>query len=253
MSTMVATKSEAKPNVRITPEQLLEMPDGGHYELIDGEVRERSVSVLSNLIAAGITGMLHNHCQPHNLGWVLASELGYRCFPWKPGRVRRADVSFIRADRLTEEHLSEGFCSIPPDLAVEVVSPNDLVDKLDEKVEDYLRGCAARLDRPSRGACGSGVPRGPVRELAVGWKRTLRRGRHPGFPLQGRGPFSGRGPSQRTERRLIRQTRFGWADQHDLADLKVTGLIVGLNAEFGQCVVDPNRGLSIPARGKGPV
>ncbi len=151
MSTMVATEPEAKPKVRVTPEQLLEMPDGGHYELIDGELRERSVSVLSNLIAAGITGMLHNDCREHDLGWVLASELGYRCFPWKPGRVRRADVSFIRADRLTEAQLSEGFCSIPPDLAVEVVSPNDLVDKLDEKVEDYVRAGVrlVRIGRPA--------------------------------------------------------------------------------------------------------
>jgi Uma2 family endonuclease len=142
---MVATKAEAKPKVNVTPEELLEMPDGGHYELIDGELRERSVSVLSNLIAAGITGILHNHCREHNLGWVFASELGYCCFPWKPGRIRRADVSFIRGDRLTEEQLSEGFCSIPPDLAVEVVSPNDLVGKLDEKVDDYLRAGVQRV------------------------------------------------------------------------------------------------------------
>lgn len=145
MSTMVATTDEAKPKPKVTPAELLEMPDGGHYELIDGELQERSVSVLSNLIAAGITGILHNHCRGHNLGWVLASELGYCCFPWKPGRIRRADVSFIRADRLTEDQLSEGFCSIPPDLAVEVVSPNDLVDKLDEKVDDYLRAGVRRV------------------------------------------------------------------------------------------------------------
>jgi len=145
MSTMVATTAEAKPKANLTPEELLEIPDGGHYELIDGELRERSVSVLSNLIAAEITGILRNHCREHNLGWVFASELGYRCFPWKPDRIRRADVSFIRADRLTEERLSEGFCSIPPDLAVEVVSPNDLVGKLDEKVEEYLRAGVLRV------------------------------------------------------------------------------------------------------------
>jgi Uma2 family endonuclease len=139
MSTMAAAKPEATPKTQVTPEELLAMPDGGHYELIDGELREREVSVLSNLIAAEITGILRNHCRAHDVGWVFASELGYCCFPWKPGRVRRADVSFIRADRLTGVRLSEGFCSIPPDLAVEVVSPNDLVDVLDGKVGEYLR------------------------------------------------------------------------------------------------------------------
>jgi len=139
MSTMVATEPEAMPKAGVTPEELLAMPDGGHYELIDGELRERKVSVLSNLIASEINRILGNHCRENNLGWILASELGYRCFPWKPGRIRRADVSFIRSDRLSEERLSEGFCSIAPDLAVEVVSPNDLVSELDEKVEEYLR------------------------------------------------------------------------------------------------------------------
>jgi Uma2 family endonuclease len=128
-----------KPKAEVTPEELLAMPDGGHYELIDGQLRERKVSVLTNVIAAEITRILGNHCGAHNLGWVLASELGYQCFPWNPRRVRRADVSFMRGDRLGGERMCEGFCSIPPDLAVEIVSPNDLAEKLEGKVEEYLR------------------------------------------------------------------------------------------------------------------
>ena len=139
MSTMVATEPEVMPKTEVTPEELLAMPDGGHYELIDGELKERRVSFLSNLVAAEVTGILRDHCRSQNLGWILAAELGYRCFPWKPRRVRRADVSFIRADRVSKERLAEGFCSIAPDLAVEVVSPNDLIEDLDEKVEEYLR------------------------------------------------------------------------------------------------------------------
>ena len=140
MSTMVATEPEMKPKAEVTPEELLAMPDGGHYELIDGELRERSVSFLSNIVAAECD---HRSCETTvastNLGWILASELGYRCFPWKPRRIRRADVSFFRADRVSKERLSEGFCTIAPDLAVEVVSPNDFIEELDEKVEEYLR------------------------------------------------------------------------------------------------------------------
>src|SRR5262245_37848271 len=49
MSTMVATPAgvglepEAMPRADVAPEELLAMPDGGHYELIDGEMRERHV------------------------------------------------------------------------------------------------------------------------------------------------------------------------------------------------------------------
>ncbi len=50
MSTMVATEPEVMPKAEVTPEELLAMPDGGHYELIDGELKERRVSFLSNLV-----------------------------------------------------------------------------------------------------------------------------------------------------------------------------------------------------------
>jgi len=139
MSTMVATEPEVMPKAEVTPEELLVMPDGGHYELIDGELRERNVSVYSSRVAVKVSKILDNYCDQTGAGIVLESELGYRCFPWKPRRVRRVDVAFIRADRLSEQLLSAGFCSIAPDLAVEVVSPNDLIEELDEKVAEYLR------------------------------------------------------------------------------------------------------------------
>jgi Uma2 family endonuclease len=140
MSTMVATQAAVTPKTEVTPEELLAMPDGGHYELIDGELKERRESALSNLIALEIGSILRNHCRQHNAGWLFAAELGYRCFPWKPSKVRRADVSLIGRDRYSLEQLSEdGFTSIAPDLAVEVVSPNDLVGELDKKIDEYLR------------------------------------------------------------------------------------------------------------------
>jgi hypothetical protein len=123
----------------ILPEDLLAMPDGGHYELVDGALKERNVGVLSSIVAANAIATLTVHCDQTGAGTVLASDCGYKCFPWKPGHVRKADVSFIRADRLTAEIVSEGFCPIAPDLAVEVVSPGDLVWELDEKVQEYLR------------------------------------------------------------------------------------------------------------------
>ena len=98
------------------------------------------MSALSNLIALEIGTMLRIHCRQYNSGWLFAGELGYRCFPWKPSKVRRADISFIRYERYSWEQLTaDGFVTIPPDLAVEVVSPNDYFYELEEKVEEYLR------------------------------------------------------------------------------------------------------------------
>ncbi len=146
MSTMVATQPEITPSpafpphAEITPEELLAMPDGGHYELVDGELRERKVGALSNLVAFEVGRLVGNHCREHDLGWLFAADHGYRCFSWKPRQVRRADVTFIRKDRYPWNQLSEdGYTTIPPDLAVEVVSPNDGAAELLEKIQEYLR------------------------------------------------------------------------------------------------------------------
>jgi Uma2 family endonuclease len=140
MSTMIATHREASRQTKVTPEELLAMPDGGHYELIDGELRERNMSLLSSRVAVSLARRLDVHCDQHKLGWVVDAECGYACFPWKPGRIRRADVSFIAASRLpSPAERAEGYVTIPPDLAVEVVSPNDYVYELENKVEEYIR------------------------------------------------------------------------------------------------------------------
>ena len=48
------------------------------------------------------------------------------------------DVSFIRRGRLPGERIPDGHMSIAPDLAVEVVSPNDLAYDVDDKIDLYL-------------------------------------------------------------------------------------------------------------------
>ena len=70
-------------------------------------------------------------------GWVFPADNGFQCFPLKPVLVRKTDVSFVRYGRLPGEVLPEGWIKIPHDLAVEVVSPNDEVEELEGKLDDY--------------------------------------------------------------------------------------------------------------------
>ncbi len=140
MSTITAPPPKARGKVEVTPEELLTMPDGKHYELVDGVPVERTMSLLAGQVASNVNYLMAGHCKPNGLGWVLDSSCGYRCFAWKPSLVRRPDVSFIQRSRLpAESQWSEGYVTIPPDLAVEVTSPSDEVYKLEEKVEGYLR------------------------------------------------------------------------------------------------------------------
>jgi Uma2 family endonuclease len=52
--------------------------------------------------------------------------------------VRGPDVSYVRADRIPATGIPEGFWNLAPDLAVEVVSPNETAEDVREKVRDFL-------------------------------------------------------------------------------------------------------------------
>lgn len=129
---------------RVTPEELLSLPDAVRYELVDGQLVERNMGTESSWVGGGLVRLLANFTLQHRLGWVLPADASYKCFPDEPEKVRKPDVSFIRFGRLPGEQLPLGHCLIAPDLAVEVVSPNDLVYVVEDKVEEYL-GVGVRL------------------------------------------------------------------------------------------------------------
>jgi Uma2 family endonuclease len=130
MSTATVTARE------LTPEDVLRMPDGKRYELVDGRLVEQQMGSLSSHVGTRLTAFLFIHCEPIGLAYVF-SENGYTCFPGKPNQMRRPDVSCVRADRLAFDQIGEGFLKIRPDVVAEVISPNDLVYDLEEKLEDY--------------------------------------------------------------------------------------------------------------------
>jgi Uma2 family endonuclease len=132
--------STATTKTLFTPADLLALARGISYELVDGQLVEKPVSVLSSLIAGILYHMMMGHCLANKLGTVFPPETGFQCFPDEPNKVRKPDISFIRRGRLTrEQFLEEGFCSVAPDLAAEVLSPNDLIYVVDQKVRDYRR------------------------------------------------------------------------------------------------------------------
>jgi Uma2 family endonuclease len=140
---------EADPPVvltdgQITPEQLLEMPGGDRYELIDGKLVERDMGAESSLVAAAIIRLLGDFVRTHDIGKVFATDCGYQIFPDRPKHVRYPDGSFIARGRLPGDKVPKGHLRIPPDLAVEVVSPNDTADEVETKRVEYL-GAGVRL------------------------------------------------------------------------------------------------------------
>ncbi len=132
--------STAVTKTHYTPEDLLTLPDGDQYELVDGLLVERKMSLWSSFVAGRIHQLLANHGETQPFGWAFPEGASYQCFPDAPNKVRKPDVSFIALERLPlEQATEEGHISLAPDLAVEVLSPNDLAYEIDRKVDEYLR------------------------------------------------------------------------------------------------------------------
>ena len=135
-ATRTGDSSNARPD-SATPADLLALPDSGRgFELINGHLVERVVSEESVSIAGEIYGRLWDFVRSPRIGWALCEQL-FRCFPHKPGQSRRPDVAYLSAAKLPDGPTRRGFTPVPPDIAVEVVSPNDLVYDLTEKLQDY--------------------------------------------------------------------------------------------------------------------
>src|SRR3954469_15279453 len=121
----------------VTPEDLLARPDADSYELIDGQLVEKHMGAHAGLVAATLIALLRADARARGLGRVFTSDCSYQIGPGR-NLVRKPDVSFIARGRLPGDQLPAGHLRIPPDLAVEVVSPNDLAEDIDARVADYL-------------------------------------------------------------------------------------------------------------------
>jgi len=130
--------STVAPERLYTPEDLSSLPDGEDFELVDGRLVRREMGTLSSWVAGRIIRLLGAWGEDTGLCWVLLPDTAYQCFPDHPAKVRKPDASFILRGRLPGEELPTGNMFIRPDLAVEVLSPNDLADKVNEKLGEYL-------------------------------------------------------------------------------------------------------------------
>lgn len=109
--------------------------DGQKYELLNGELIVSPAGVKHEGIGAELLYHIRFYLAQHNLGRVFGSSIGYEL---ASGDVVSPDVSFVYAQKLPQDDLPEGFGKFAPDLAVEIVSPNDSLTMVEDKVQIYL-------------------------------------------------------------------------------------------------------------------
>jgi Uma2 family endonuclease len=128
----------------LTADELLNLDiPGKSLELVRGLlVVKEPPGFLHGAVAARLGKVVIDHVDAGGLGLVLAAETGFKLAS-DPDTVRAPDVAFVRAERVPRP-LPNGYPALAPDLAVEVLSPDDRPGEVLAKVGDWLNG-GARL------------------------------------------------------------------------------------------------------------
>ena len=109
----------------MTADELLLLPnDGCRYELVQGVLKKRALADEQHgELTMALGWRLAQFVSEHGLGEVYAAETGFKLRA-DPDTVRAPDAAFVSRARMGAPP-ARGYRGGPPDLAVEVVSPND--------------------------------------------------------------------------------------------------------------------------------
>jgi Uma2 family endonuclease len=174
---------------------------GRPCELVDGILVEKAMGYRSDYIAAWMLHLIACFLDQNNLGAVAGSQGPIR---FKIGLVRMPDVSFIRWDSVEDtdeiENPAGAFLEVPPDLAVEVLSPSNTRREMEIKLAEYAKAGVKLVWYVDPELKEVAVyPRGnPKRKKTFGVEGTLDGGDAlPGFTLPVAKIFENRAPARK--------------------------------------------------------
>ena len=123
----------------VTADELLHMQDDGfRYELVNGQlIRMPPPRVVHGVVAMRVGAALAEYVDREQSGLVLAAETGFQ-LTRNPDTVRAPDAAFVRRERIPSSGLGDQYWPGAPDLAVEVLSPDDSRAEVGRKVREYL-------------------------------------------------------------------------------------------------------------------
>ena len=129
---------------QLTLEEFLALPEGDvTYELVDGEaIPKMSPKKFHSRLTRVLLQLLDEWCAGR--GEVcpeLAIKLTRRGRDWVPS----PDLLYISAARFPSDWEEDGACSVPPELAIEIISPGQTFGELAAKARDYLDAGVLRV------------------------------------------------------------------------------------------------------------
>ena len=123
----------------LTAEDLLRLSsEGVKGELIRGVLCETvSVGMEHTFIAGNMMAPLHTHARRSRLGRVGGTNGGV-LIQRNPDTVREPDIFFVSAEKLPLDAKVQGYLEVVPELVVEIVSPSDRQEAVNDKTLMWL-------------------------------------------------------------------------------------------------------------------
>lgn len=122
---------------KITVAEFCEMPGGDHrYELVDGNLSEIGRTPRRGILTGEIGGLILNHVQASGLPLMVGVAAGFQIDTYN---LRFPDVQVTAYERMAAYDVSEGpWPHFTPDVAIEVVSRNNAIERIARKTEEYF-------------------------------------------------------------------------------------------------------------------
>ncbi|EGJ30796.1 MULTISPECIES: Uma2 family endonuclease [Moorena] len=135
---------QLKTKTLLTLEEFLAMPSTDvTYELVEGlPVPKMSPKRFHARVTGALYTLLDQWCQEKgevNPEWAIALQRHGQ--NWVPV----PDLTYISVQRLPSEVIEDEACPVPPELAIEIISPGQTFGQLAEKATDYLEAGVLRV------------------------------------------------------------------------------------------------------------
>jgi Uma2 family endonuclease len=129
---------------RLTLKEFLAMPESDiTYELVEGEARPKmSPKRFHSAVQKALLRLIEEWCRETGEvypEWAIA--LKRQGEDWVPV----PDLTYVSYQRLPVEVMEDEACSVPPDLAIEIISQGQTFGQLVKKATDYLEAGVLRV------------------------------------------------------------------------------------------------------------
>ncbi len=105
-------------------------------ELYHGRIVYKMPNFAHGVIQNNIGAEIRDYLKKNPIG-LVSGDANFRIWPERARESRAPDVSFIAKERLPKD--LNRYLPMVPDLAVEILSPEDSFSRMMEKVDDYLQ------------------------------------------------------------------------------------------------------------------